>query len=109
MNTTQQANRLSIAIAATRKRIAERLDTAGVARLDSGMAVTWADHAAYQNAQARAHVLGTLTTEEALVIYAALGEIGDPANGGWAGRTDLATKVVVTQVIGELISAGATQ
>ena len=64
---------------------------------------TFADHAAYQTAQSRAHATGKITTDEAMTIYMALGEV--PAADGWAAGTDLATKIVVTQVIGELIGA----
>jgi len=67
------------------------------------MAVTFGEHFAYQNAQARAHVSGKLSTDEAQIIYIALGEVGSQDNGGWASGTDLATKVVVTLTIGQLI------
>lgn len=72
----------------------------GTCRLES-----W-EHAAYQNEQARAFAIGVLSHDEAMVCYAALGENPSAANGGWACGTDLATKVVVTKVIGELLGAG---
>lgn len=71
----------------------------------SGMDVTFDEHYQYQNIQAEMHAGGILPTDAAQIIYTALGEIGSAKNGGWAAGTDLATKVVVTQVIGELLKA----
>ncbi len=59
------------------------------------------EHFAYQNAQARAHAMGIINTDEALTIYAALGEV--PASNGWAEGTDLASKAIITALMGELI------
>lgn len=67
------------------------------------MAITFQEHYGYQNAQAKAHAMGSLTLEEAQIIYTALGEGYTESNGGWAHGVDLATKVVVTRVMGELI------
>jgi hypothetical protein len=66
-------------------------------RLDN----TLADHFAYQTIQSHAHAAGRITTEEALVVYTALGEV--PAADGWAPGTDLATKVIVTNFLGSLV------
>jgi hypothetical protein len=71
--------------------------------LNRDMDVTAREHFAYQEAQARAHVSGKLSTNEAQVVYMALGENGSGANGGWAAETDLATKVTVTLLMGELL------
>ena len=78
------------------------------AQLDKSLALTSAEWFAYQNAQARAHATGKLTTDEAAVVYLALGGEtgGSPANGHWAVDTDLALKVTITNLIGELIGAG---
>lgn len=73
------------------------------ADLDAAMAVTFTEHYAFQDAQARAHASAKLTTDEAQIIYGALGEVGSVANGGWAAGTDLATKVTVTRLMGELL------
>jgi hypothetical protein len=81
------------------------LDASSLPALDASLAVDFAEHAAYQTAQARAHASGKITTEEAFTVYAALGEIGSAANGGWAQGTDLALKVTVTTLIGQLIGA----
>lgn len=95
-------NRLSDAIAKVRPRI-DALDATKRDELDAGMAIEFAEHFAYQEGQARAHVSGTITADEAQIIYASLGEVGSASNGGWAVNTDLATKVVVTQIMAELV------
>lgn len=102
-------NRIALAIDKTRATLAsgQRLDGAGpidpsaVARLDKSLDNGLDEWFAYQTAQSRAHAMGVLTTEEAQVIYRALGGEA-PGPGGWAAGTDLATKVVVTKVLGEL-------
>ena len=71
--------------------------------LDGQMDITFREHFGYQNAQASAHASGRLSLEEAHLIYRALGEAHNTGNGGWAAGVDLATKVVVTRVMGELI------
>jgi hypothetical protein len=77
---------------------------ASLESLDQTMALTVADHADFQNQQARAAAMGKLNTDEALTIYAALGESHNPDNGGWEYGVNLATKVIVTQIISELLS-----
>lgn len=62
------------------------------------------EHFTYQTVQSRAFAMGLLTYEEAQTIYVALGEV--PAEDGWAAGTSLATKLVVTQVLAELIAKG---
>lgn len=104
-------NRIAEAIAKVRESIASGrkvdgsgpIDAGSLTSLEATLAVDFTEHAAYQDAQAWAHVSGILTTEEAQVIYRALGEVGAPSNGGWAAGTDLATKVVVTEVIGSIL------
>lgn len=98
-------NRVAVAIENLRPRV-EALDPDKRKGLDDGMAVEFDEHFAYQEAQARAHVMGKITPEEATIIYNALGEVGSESNGGWAKDTDLVTKVVVTKIIGELIGTG---
>lgn len=72
-----------------------------LARLDRGMALTTAEWVAYQNAQARAHATGKLTASEAQTVYIALGgEV--PSATGWAEGVDLAMKITITRLIGEL-------
>jgi len=96
-------NRVSRAIDVSREAIS-KLNADTQAALDATLAVEFDEHFAYQQAQARAHVEGLLSTDEAQVVYVALGEVGSPSNGGWAEGTDTATKAVVTQLIGELLT-----
>ena len=95
-------NRVSAAIERTMPKV-WALNEAKRKALDANCAVTFDEHFAYQNAQARAHASGLLTPEEAQIIYMALGEVGSEANGGWASETDTTTKVVVTRLVGELL------
>ena len=81
------------------------LDAGKVAGLDANLALDSGEHFEYQQTQARAHAEQVLSTDAAQLVYRALGEIGSPANGGWAAGTDTATKAVVTQLIGELLAA----
>jgi hypothetical protein len=71
--------------------------------LDETLAVSFEEHFRFQETQARAHAGGKLSTDEAMIVYRALGELGSDANGGWANGTDLATKVSVTLLMGELL------
>jgi|HubBroStandDraft_4_1064222.scaffolds.fasta_scaffold04058_5 hypothetical protein len=98
-------NRVSAAIQRTRTKLAT-LTPEQRARLNSNMDLTFHEHFEYQNQQAQAHAMGKLSADEAMIVYRALGEVGSSKNGGWASGTDLATKIVVTQLIGELLGAG---
>ena len=77
-----------------------------LADMDATMAVSVADHAAYQGQQSRAVTLGRLNTDEALTICNALGDWHNADNGGWQDDVGLATKVIVTQIISELLEKG---
>jgi len=81
------------------KPIAATLET-----LDANMALSASEHVAYQNQQAQAAAAGRLNTDEALLIYAALGEFADESNGGWQSGVGIAEKMVITQIIGELLA-----
>jgi hypothetical protein len=96
-------NRVLAAVNQVRERY-DALDADAQAELDATMAVAFDEHFAYQQQQARAHASGTLTTDEAQVVYVALGEVGSTANGGWAAGTDTPTKVAVTMLMGELLA-----
>lgn len=103
-------DRITPAIAKMRATIAtgQKLDGTGpidpdsLARLDRSLDNGPAEWVAYQNAQARAHATGILSTAEAQVVYMALGG-ESPGPGGWAADADLATKVVITQVLSEIV------
>jgi len=83
----------------------KRLTDEDIKKAEQSVAINFAEHAAYQDVQAYAHASGTINTDEASTIYRALGEIGSEKNGGWATGTDLATKIVVTRVIADLLDA----
>jgi hypothetical protein len=68
------------------------------------LAVDFNEHFDYQQLQAQAHGVGEISTADAQLIYASLGELGSESNGGWAADTDTATKYVVTRVIEEIIT-----
>ena len=96
-------NRITDAIGRIRLTLAD-LPQEKIDNLTETVVVNFSDHFAYQERQAQAHASGQLTTDEAQTIYIALGEVGSGNNGGWAEETDLATKIVVTQTISELLS-----
>lgn len=101
-------NRIESAISRLRARLEAGLKpdgtpiTGDLGELEAGLALTGLEHFAYQSKQARAHATGKLSTGEAQTIYIALNGELPGSNGGWAESADLATKIVVTQVIGEL-------
>lgn len=72
--------------------------------LDEAMSLEGDEHFRFQTMQAQAHAEGLLDTGAALIVYAALGEYGSASNGGWAADTSTATKVVVTQLMSELLA-----
>jgi hypothetical protein len=76
---------------------------ASLENMDDTMALTVHEHAEFQKQQARANAMGTLNTDEALTIYNALGEWHNADNGGWQDGVSLATKVIITQAMGELL------
>jgi hypothetical protein len=75
-----------------------------LANMDATMALSFKDHADFQSHQSRAAAMGKLNTDEALTIYNALGEYHHADNGGWQDGVTLATKVIVTQAMSELLS-----
>jgi len=96
------SNRVARAIADIRGRL-EVLEPEKRTALNETLALENGEHFRFQNLQAEAHAMQKLTTDEALIVYESLGELGDLENGGWASGTDLATKIVVTQLMGELL------
>lgn len=88
-------NRVARAIEIARTQI----DPQKLADLEPKLAIDFGEHFAYQQWQAEAHVMGKLSTDEAQIVYAALGEVGSDSNGGWAKGTDAATKLAVTQLM----------
>jgi len=68
--------------------------------------LSFEEHFAYQTVQSHAFASGVLTLEEAHTVYTSMGEMHTETNDGWAEGTDLATKMVVTALIGALMKAG---
>lgn len=77
--------------------------TGNLAATEASLANTPSDHAALQDLQVRAHLADLITLDEAMTVYMALGEI--PAADGWAEDADLATKIVVTSLMAEIMQA----
>lgn len=97
---TAVTNRVQAAIDRCR---AKDVDAKDVAALDEKLALTSAEHFAYQQAQSRAYAEGVLSADEAHIVYMALGECCSSTNGGWSADVDTITKAVVTTLIGELL------
>lgn len=102
MSSVLTGERLTQAIDQSREKIAAA-DPEQMKSLDKTMAVDFEEHFKFQELQAFFHASGRLDINAAQIIYNALGEVGSPDNGGWTHGTDLATKVVVTQLMGELL------
>ena len=75
-----------------------------LANMDETMSLTVQDHAAFQNQQSRAATMGKLNSDEALTAQTALGDHHNPENGGWSDGVGLATKVIITQMVKELLA-----
>ena len=71
--------------------------------LDREMYLSPSDHAAFQNQQAKATNAERLNTDEGLLVSNALGEYHNADNGGWQDGIGLATKMIITQMISELL------
>jgi hypothetical protein len=67
-------------------------------------AITASEHFSFQQCQSRAAAMGKINTDEALTIYNALGEWHNDDNGGWQDTVNLATKVIITQAMSELLN-----
>ncbi|HEU5112107.1 MAG TPA: hypothetical protein VFU96_02250 [Acidimicrobiia bacterium] len=96
-------NRVDTARIKVQERI-DRLSDDARAKLESTTDITFDEHFQFQETQARFHAMEIINQEEALIVYGALGEVGSQENGGWAEGTDLATKIVVTQLMAELLA-----
>ncbi len=101
-------NRIEAAIGRLRTRIEQGVKpdgspiTGDLGALETGLALGGLEHYAFQTKQATAHATGKLSTGEAQTIYLALNGEAPGPNDGWSADADLATKVVVTEVIGAL-------
>jgi hypothetical protein len=100
--TTTPTNIVADAVALVASRLGALSDGERAA-FEREMDVSAEEHFRFQQAQAQAHAGGYLSTDEAMIVYAALGEYGSSRNGGWAAGTDLATKVAVTLMMPSLV------
>lgn len=104
------ANRIEAAIATYQRKLdglnGVGLDGKPLSELDRKLSLTFSEFTAFQNAQARAHAAGVLTTEEAHTVYRLLG--GEVyrrnGNGGWPKGVTLVQKLVVTKLMAELMA-----
>jgi hypothetical protein len=76
---------------------------ASLEQLEATLALIGKDHFDYQQVKSKAHALGKINTDEALTVHNALGDYPNADNGGWQSGVNLATKVIVTQMIKELL------
>jgi hypothetical protein len=76
-----------------------------IVKVDKNLDLIFEEHFAFQNAQARAHASGIISTEVAQIIYNALGEVmAEPTeNGGWQPNVSTARKQSITQLMSELM------
>jgi hypothetical protein len=74
-----------------------------IVKVDKNLDLIFEEHFAFQNAQARAHASGIISTEVAQIIYNALGEVMSTSNGGWQPNVSTARKQSITQLMSELI------
>ena len=91
------ANRLTAMICDVAPKL-KNVDKTKRARLEAALALSAGEIIGWQNAQAEAHASGTLSTDEAQLIYAAIGPTGE----NWPRQT-LATQLIVTQVMKTLL------
>ena len=81
----------------------KKVDKAKQATLSEALRLDLSEVVGWQTAQAEAHAGGTLSTEDAQVIYHAIGPTG--AN---LQRQTLATRLVITQVMQTLLGSQIT-
>lgn len=101
-------NRLATSIDRVQARIDETLDEDAADKLEGEMAIDFEQHFKFQELQAAAHASGKITTDEAQIVYKALGEVMSSENGGWQPGVKLAKKVSITMFMMELLQWKAT-
>ena len=94
---------LDTAIAKVRTKLAT-VPNEKASSLEATLAVDFKDHFDYQQLQANAFAMGKISLRDAQICYIALGEVWNESNGGFSKGTDLATKAIVTQLMGELLN-----
>jgi hypothetical protein len=105
------ADRITPRIDQLREQIAKGLRTDGkplapgaLDTLRANVGVDFETHAFFQDTQSWAHASGIISYEEAQVVYGALGEVYSPENDGYAAGVDLAAKVIINQLMFELLT-----
>lgn len=102
-------NRIEASIVQHTDRIASLkgvgLDGTPLSEVEAKITLAFEDFVTYQNEQARAHASGIISADEAMTVYRLLGgeSHGDDVNGGWPKGVTLAQKMVVTNLMGELM------
>lgn len=102
-------NRVTAHAATVREaiRTGQKADGSGpigdVQSLEAGLALEAGEKLAYLRANSLAVQDGTLTADEGQTVYRALGEGFGTSNGRWARGTDVALKVTVTTLMGQLV------
>jgi hypothetical protein len=79
------------------------------ANLNTTSAIDFQEHFEFQKLQAEFHAGEMLTPDAAQIVYNALGASYGTTNGGWSKNTDLPTKIIVTQLMGELLKMKLAQ
>lgn len=107
-----KTNRIDDAIERQRARINTLIDSGvdlqgnpiapSLERMHTVMALTTRDHGDYQKCQSTAAHMDRINVDESLTIRNALGGAHNHENGGWENGVDLATKIIITQMIKEL-------
>jgi hypothetical protein len=97
-------DRLNSVIAQSREKC-EALEPEKLTEIDKTLDLQFDEWFEFQQLQAQAHAMGRLETDAAQLIYRSLnGEHMSQVNGGWAKGVDTATKFIITQLMGELLS-----
>jgi hypothetical protein len=78
-------------------------------KLEKEMGLSASEHAAFQRQQSNAAAQGDLNTDESLAVHNALGDYYNKDNNGWSPGVGLATKVIVTQIVSELLARGGAK
>lgn len=92
------SNRIATAIALMEPRI-ESMDADKRARLTEHTAITFEEGFVYQETKSWAQAAGLITHDEAITVYAAF------TGTRWADGTSLATKIAITKLMEELLTA----
>ena len=101
---TMSRNRIQEAIVLKRQYIKDRLDIGAVTQskldaLDADLNISMAEYVVFQQSKSEFQAGGVISCDEAMTIYAALG-----FGPGHFNMQDLATKVVLTGILEEMLA-----